>query len=102
MAGPEDWGAVPVAEGPEAWGAEPVAEGPATFAERFQGGMTEIPNAFYERVRKGQVMRRIIDAAVSGAKEGFGSGTPTGLSDATLKDLTDLGIFHDPLSGRPT
>src|SRR5262245_36096161 len=106
MAGPEDWGAVPVAESPEAWGAkpaEPTGEGgPATFDERFQGGLTEIPPAFYERVRKGQVMRRVLNAAAAGAEEGFGTGTPTGISDQTLQQLIDLGFFHDPLVGKPT
>jgi hypothetical protein len=56
----------------------------------------KVPEAFLDRVRAGERMRKIFKAA----GEGFGEQTPTGLSDETLGQLTDIGVFHDPASGR--
>jgi len=56
-----------------------------------------VPPAFLSRVRAGQQMQKVLQAA----KEGFGEASPTGLSDETINDLVNLGIFHDPTKGRP-
>jgi hypothetical protein len=61
-----------------------------------------VPEAFLDRVRAGQALSRIFDAAVKEGKEGIAGNTPTGFSDETLSDLVDAGIFHDPAKGRPS
>jgi hypothetical protein len=59
------------------------------------------PAAFLDRLRAGQALDRILGAARAGASEGAGTGTPTGFEDETLNHLIDMGVFHDPLKGRP-
>jgi hypothetical protein len=61
-----------------------------------------VPQPFIERVMRGEAIKRVFDKAVAGAREGYGTPTPTGFSDETLQQLIDLGIFHDPLRGRPS
>ncbi|WP_407160170.1 hypothetical protein [Bradyrhizobium sp. STM 3557] len=61
----------------------------------------EIPEAFVARLQAGRAVSRIMQAAIAGAKEGAGTGTPTGFEDATLNYLIEKGVFHDPASGRP-
>src|SRR5216684_2862554 len=68
-------------------------------AEAF--GPSQAPNAFLERVRRGEALKRILDKAVGGAVEGFGS-EPGGLSPEHVRQLRDLGIFHDPHRGSPS
>jgi hypothetical protein len=103
MAGPADWGAVSVEEGPEKWGAQPVDGGEAgnvaSFKDRFDAAL---PEPFINRVLKGEAIKRVFDKAVAGAKEGYGTPTPTGFSDETLQQLMDVGVFHDPAKGRPS
>jgi hypothetical protein len=60
-----------------------------------------IPEAFLDRVRKGQQISRILNAAGHEAKEGFAGATPTGYSDERLAHMIDIGVFHDPLKSRP-
>ena len=60
-----------------------------------------LPEAFMDRVRWGQAIGRIAQAAGKGAEEGAGQGTPTGFEDETLNHLIDLGVFHDPLKSSP-
>ena len=63
---------------------------------------TSVPEAFLDRVRAGQALTRITQAAVKEGKEGLGSGTPTGFEDETLAHLISTGIFHDPSSEKPS
>jgi hypothetical protein len=71
------------------------------FGDRMPDALqTSVPEAFLDRVRAGQVLSRITMAAIQSGKEGLGTGTPTGFEDETLNHLIDLGIFHDPASGR--
>lgn len=65
-------------------------------------GMPPIPQAFLDRVQKGDAISRILTAAASGAKEGLGDGPVTGLTDEQVQQGINLGIFHDPLKGSPT
>ena len=60
-----------------------------------------LPEAFLARVVRGQSLSRIMSAASKEAGEGWGEGTSTGFSDETLGHLVNLGIFHDPATGRP-
>lgn len=60
-----------------------------------------VPEAFLDRIRAGQVLSRISQAAIKEGKEALIGGTPTGLSDETLSGLIDLGIFHDPARTSP-
>lgn len=55
MADPTEWGAVPVDEGPRAWGAVPVE--PSTNAQEEQ---PEIPEAFLDRINRGQEYSDIV------------------------------------------
>jgi ppGpp synthetase/RelA/SpoT-type nucleotidyltranferase len=61
---------------------------------------SSVPEAFLDRVRAGQALARITMGAIKGAKEGAGQGTPTGFEDETLNHLIDMGVFHDPATGR--
>jgi len=58
------------------------------------------PQAWLDRVRNGQMLKRVIDRTASGAVEGLGN-EPLGLSDEHLRQLQDLGIFHNPHTGKP-
>jgi hypothetical protein len=60
-----------------------------------------IPEAFLDRVRAGQALGRILSAAGHEAKEGAVGQTPTGYSDERLGHMIDIGVFHDPVKGRP-
>jgi len=93
---------------------EPVAKAPAVAEQDDwepvskpapQEGNLEnqaIPEAFLDRVRAGQALSRIFDSAMKEGKEGISGTTPTGLSNETMSDLVDTGIFHDPAKGRAT
>ena len=71
------------------------------FGDRMPDALqTSVPEAFLDRVRAGQALSRITMSAIQGAKEGVGTGTPTGFEDETLNHLMDLGVFHDPLKSR--
>jgi hypothetical protein len=59
-----------------------------------------VPEAFLDRVRAGQMLTRLSQAAIKEGKDGVGGGTPTGFSDETLNHLVDTGIFHDPVHNR--
>lgn len=91
-------------DGWEKVGAAPADDGwePVTPAERPAPVVGEaIPEAFIGRLRAGEALGRVLQAAGKGASEGVGTGTPTGLEDDTLNYLIEKGVFHDPATGRP-
>jgi hypothetical protein len=75
---------------------------PVALADRPAPVVGEaLPEAFMDRVRAGQALGRIAQAAVKGATDTPSDATPTGFSDETLQHLSEYGIFHDPARGRP-
>lgn len=59
-----------------------------------------IPEAFIGRLRAGEAIGRILQAAGKEAAN-VPEGTPTGFENDTLNLLIEKGIFHDPLKSRP-
>lgn len=100
MADADEWERVTPAAGEDEWEQIPPQERfePPSIANEMAGG---VPDAFFDRVKAGASVSRIMKAAVAGAKEGAGTGTPTGFEDDTLAHLIELGVFHDPAKGRP-
>lgn len=85
----------------QVFGAQKEMSDAQVFGDPMPDAMqTSVPEAFLDRVRAGQALTRITQAATKEAGEGYGQSTPTGLEDETLNHLIDLGIFHDPASGR--
>jgi len=72
------------------------------FAASANAGPEPIPQPFLDRVRAGQALSRVFNAASKEAGDGAGGVTETGFSDETLSHLIDYGIFHDPAKGRPS
>lgn len=96
----EQYAQQPEADGP--WkGYSPEDQGRPLPTDPMPDALqTSVPEAFLDRVRAGQALARITQAAVKEGGEGLGQGTPTGFEDETLSHLIDTGIFHDPLKGR--
>lgn len=70
----------------------------------FTGGVTapeRVPASFAERIKVGEAINRVVGKTAESAAEGWGDGTPTGMSNETLDDLIRLGVFHDPQKGGP-
>jgi hypothetical protein len=65
------------------------------------GGAGLVPDAFLQRVAEGEHFQRIAKKSAADMKEGFGEATPTGMSDETLAQLIQWGVFHDPLKSKP-
>jgi len=72
------------------------------FAASANAGPEPIPQPFLDRVRAGQALSRVFNAASKEAGDDAGGVTETGFSDETLSHLIDYGIFHDPAKGRPS
>jgi hypothetical protein len=90
-------------DGWEKVAAAPADDGwePVTPAERPAPVVGEaIPEAFIGRLRAGQALGRVLQAAGKGAVEGAGTGTPTGFEDDWLNYMIEKGVFHDPATGR--
>lgn len=90
-----DWEKVGVKSPDDDWEPVTLAERPAPTAGEA------IPEAFIGRLRAGEALGRVLQAAGKGASEGAGSGTPTGFEDDSLNYLIEKGVFHDPATGRP-
>ena len=85
----------------EVFGPQKEMSDDQVFGDRMPDALqTTVPEAFLDRVRAGQALTRITMAAIKEGKEGMGQATPTGLEDETLNHLVDMGVFHDPASGR--
>jgi hypothetical protein len=85
----------------EVFGPQKEMSDDQVFGDRMPDALqTTVPEAFLDRVRAGQALTRITQAAIKEGKEGMGQATPTGFEDETLNHLVDMGVFHDPASGR--
>lgn len=87
----------------------------------FTGGVTapeKPPDALIDRLKTDLVFGKALSSVFSAtgttpgasrvvthtwdaAATGYGNPTPTGFDDKTLDQLVQLGIFHDPVKGRP-
>jgi hypothetical protein len=106
MAGPEDWGAVPVAApqpsapSPQSWGATPMP------TETEEPEQPKIPDAFIDRLTSGEALKRALKRTVApfavagkGFAEGFGS-ERLGLSEEhthQFRELTGNSLFLNTL-----
>ncbi len=57
-----------------------------------------VPDSFLHRLATGGILGRIL---TNTKPIDVHEGTPTGLSDENLQRMIDLGVFHDPATGRP-
>lgn len=95
MAEADDWTPVKQPEPADDW--EAVSRPPSPV----YGNVSEaMPEAFVSRLRQGEAIARILQAAGKEAAH-VPEGTPTGFENDTLNLLIEKGIFHDPLKSRP-
>ncbi len=88
-----------------AGGVPPATDADPWAAFKPESGTNEsqqVPQPFLDRVARGSAIQRIMEKAAAGAKEGLGDQPVTGLSDESIQQGINLGIFHDPIKGGPT